>query len=85
MAISDAIKPFINTRYPELAENLRRWLTDQFNRSQQADQTMREVIRALDTTATPLTDAANDAAAAAAGVPLNGFYHTSGAVKVRLT
>lgn len=28
---------------------------------------------------------ANDSAAATAGVPIGGLYHTSGAVKVRLT
>ena len=28
---------------------------------------------------------ANDAAAASAGVPVGGLYHTTGAVKVRLT
>ncbi len=32
-----------------------------------------------------LVDAANDSAAAIAGVPVGAFYHTSGAVKVRLT
>lgn len=32
-----------------------------------------------------LVSAANDAAAAIAGVPVGGLYHTSGAVKVRLT
>lgn len=31
-----------------------------------------------------LVSAADDTAAAAAGVPLNGLYHTSGAVKIRL-
>jgi hypothetical protein len=33
----------------------------------------------------PLTSAANDAAAAKAGVPVNGLYQSSGAVKIRLT
>lgn len=33
----------------------------------------------------PLTSAANDAAAAKAGVPVNGLYETGGAVKIRLT
>ncbi len=33
----------------------------------------------------PLVNAANDSAAAAAGVPVNGLYHNSGAVRVRLT
>lgn len=33
----------------------------------------------------PLTSAANDAAAAKAGVPVNGLYESSGAVKIRLT
>lgn len=32
----------------------------------------------------PLVNYANDAAAAAGGVPLNGLYHTAGAVKIRL-
>jgi hypothetical protein len=32
----------------------------------------------------PLVDAANDAAAAAAGVPINGLYANSGAVRIRL-
>ena len=32
----------------------------------------------------PLTSAANDASAAAAGVPVGGLYQTSGTVKVRL-
>ena len=32
----------------------------------------------------PLLNYANDAAAAAAGVPVGGMYHTAGAVKVRL-
>ena len=32
----------------------------------------------------PLTSYANDAAAAAAGVPVGGLYHTTGSVKVRL-
>ncbi len=32
-----------------------------------------------------LVDAANDSAAATAGVPIGSLYHTSGAVKVRLT
>jgi hypothetical protein len=33
----------------------------------------------------PLTSAANDAAAAKAGVPVNGLYESAGAVKIRLT
>ncbi len=33
----------------------------------------------------PLTNAANDAAAAAAGVPINGLYRNGNAVQVRLT
>lgn len=32
----------------------------------------------------PLTNAANDAAAAAAGVPIGGLYRTANAVQVRL-
>lgn len=32
-----------------------------------------------------ITSYANDVAAAAAGVPIGGFYHTAGTVKVRLT
>lgn len=32
-----------------------------------------------------LVSAANDGAAATAGVPIGGLYHTAGAVKVRLT
>lgn len=32
----------------------------------------------------PLTNAANDAAAAAAGVPINGLYRNANAVQVRL-
>jgi hypothetical protein len=32
-----------------------------------------------------LTSAANDSAAALAGVPVGGLYHTSGTVKIRLT
>jgi len=31
-----------------------------------------------------VTSYANDAAAAAAGVPIGGFYHTTGTLKVRL-
>ena len=54
-----------------------RSVSDIFNES-------REVIRSNDTVYTPLTSAANDTAAAAAGVPLYGLYHTSGTVKVRL-
>ena len=33
----------------------------------------------------PLTNAANDAAAAAAGVPINGLYRNGNAVQIRLT
>lgn len=33
----------------------------------------------------PLIAAANDAAAAKAGVPVNGLYESSGAVKIRLS
>ena len=33
----------------------------------------------------PIASYANDAAAASAGVPVGGFYHTSGTVKVRLS
>lgn len=33
----------------------------------------------------PFTAAANDAAAAAAGVPINGVYQNSGVLTVRLT
>lgn len=33
----------------------------------------------------PVTSYANDTAAAAAGVPIGGLYHTAGTVKVRLT
>lgn len=33
----------------------------------------------------PLAAAANDAAAATAGVPINGLYQSSGAVRIRLT
>lgn len=32
----------------------------------------------------PLTSAANDTAAASAGVPVGGLYQTSGTVKIRL-
>lgn len=32
----------------------------------------------------PLTNAANDAAAATAGVAVNGLYHNAGAVRIRL-
>ena len=32
-----------------------------------------------------ITSYANDVAAAAAGVPVGGFYHTAGTVKIRLT
>jgi len=32
----------------------------------------------------PTTSYANDAAAAVAGVPIGGLYHTTGTVKVRL-
>ncbi len=32
-----------------------------------------------------LPSAANDSAAASAGVPVGGLYHTSGTVKIRLT
>ena len=32
----------------------------------------------------PLTSAANDTAAAKAGVPINGIYQNAGAVRVRL-
>ena len=32
----------------------------------------------------PVTSYANDAAAAAGGVPVGGLYHTSGTIKVRL-
>ena len=32
-----------------------------------------------------ITSYANDAAAAAAGVPVGGLYHTAGTVKIRLT
>jgi hypothetical protein len=34
---------------------------------------------------TPLKDFASDAAASAGGVPLNGFYRTGSAVKIRVT
>lgn len=33
----------------------------------------------------PIASYANDAAAAAAGVPVGGLYHTTGTVKIRLT
>jgi hypothetical protein len=33
----------------------------------------------------PLISAANDAAAAKAGVPVNGLYEASGTVRIRLT
>ncbi len=33
----------------------------------------------------PLKDFASDAAASAGGVPLNGFYRTGNAVKIRVT
>lgn len=32
----------------------------------------------------PLVNAVNDAAAAGAGVPVNGLYHNAGAVRIRL-
>lgn len=32
----------------------------------------------------PATSYASDAAAAAAGIPVGGLYHTAGAIKVRL-
>jgi len=32
----------------------------------------------------PLKEAQNDAEAAAAGVPLNGLYHSSGGVRIRV-
>jgi hypothetical protein len=33
----------------------------------------------------PLVSAANDTAAASAGVPINGLYQNAGAVRIRLT
>lgn len=33
----------------------------------------------------PFTNAANDAAAAAAGVPINGFYRNGSVVQIRVT
>jgi hypothetical protein len=47
---------------------------------QSLDATVRHSPLALQ----PLVDAANDAGAAAAGVPLNGLYRNGNAVQVRL-
>ena len=41
-------------------------------------------IKALEARYSAFGDYADDTAAATAGVPVGGFYHTSGAVKVRV-
>ena len=51
------------------------------------DETVRMTITAVGNILAPALTSknyANDAAAAAGGVPLNGFYHTSGTLKIRL-
>jgi len=47
--------------------------------------TLRRLKGKLGLAVNAIPSAADDAAAATAGVPIGGLYHTAGAVKVRLT
>jgi hypothetical protein len=75
---------YVPSSYPQLGDDST-YLTREFDSVAEAILLLKEAVTALDTVATPLTNAANDAAAAAAGVAIGALYHTAGAVKVRLT
>jgi len=49
------------------------------------DTEVTHTVKAADAKFTRLDDAATDAAAETAGVPVDGLYHNSGAVRIRLT
>lgn len=86
MATSTRLRRYRPTGYPQIdTDNLGTYLSSNLQRISEAISLLNEVMVLIDTTATPLKSAANDAAAATAGVALQGLYQTSGAVKVRLT
>jgi hypothetical protein len=83
-AISDSLRTYRAGSFPQLGDE-RTFLTRELEKLQASLLTLQQVIQKLDTTKTVLLNAANDAAAAAAGVQLNGLYRTGNAVQVRLT
>jgi hypothetical protein len=76
MAASKSYRPGL---YPQIDADLSTYLTAEFASIQRAIESLRVVVAS-----SPLVDAVDDAAAEAAGVPINGLYHNAGAVMVRL-
>jgi len=76
MAASKNYRPGL---YPQIDTDLRTYLSAEFANVQRAIDSIRVVVAS-----SPLVDAVDDTAAAALGVPINGLYHNSGAVMVRL-
>ena len=81
---AELLRTYKRNAFPRIEGGLTTFLIDELTKIENALRSVREVIALVDTVSTPLGNYANDAAAAAGGVPLNGLYHTAGAVKVRL-
>ena len=80
------VRPYRQKTFPSIVDedSLRKYVSDELRRIEQTLTTIREVCDLVDTT-DGLIDAANDAAAEAAGVPVNGLYRSTNAVQIRLT
>lgn len=83
VAPSNKLKRYVPANYPQLGD-LSTFIGGELSKIAASILLLKEAVTTLDPAATALTNAANDAAAATAGVALNGLYHTAGAVKVRL-
>lgn len=83
-ATSAKLRLFYPGLYPQIDNDLSTYLSGEFKKLQEVIALSKQVVVLMDTTATNLKNAANDAAALAAGVPLQGLYHNAGAVRVRL-
>ena len=81
-----SVRPYRQKTFPSIVDedSLRKYVSDELRRIEQTLTTIREVCDLVDTT-DGLTEAANDAAAEAEGVPVNGLYRSTNAVQIRLT
>ncbi len=86
-APSNRLTRYVPSPYPKIGTvdvGLSVYLTLELQAIADAILLLKNAVTAVDTVGTPLIDAADDAAAALAGVQINQLYRTSGAVKVRL-
>lgn len=85
MATTDKLRDYRPAGYPQINRDPSWYVSKEVDKIAETLGTILDALVLLDTTATSLKSAANDAAAATAGVPVGGLYHNSGAVRVRLT